>query len=232
MKISIIIPVFNEEKTVISVLKKINLEKKKYKKIHFEIIVIDDCSTDKSFFLLKKERNLYDKIFSFKKNLGKGAAVKKGLELSTGNYVLFQDADSEYDITDYNKIFYPIIHHSADIVMGTRLKGSPVTRCFNFSNFLGNKLITFIFDLLYDSTLSDIYSCYLIFRKKLLNEKELKYMGFHGQAEILTKIVPKAKRIYEVPINYYGRSLEEGKKIRFYHIFSIFYVIVINRLIR
>ena len=115
--------------------------------------------------------------------------------------------------------------------MGTRLKGSPVTRCFNFSNFLGNKLITFIFDLLYDSTLSDIYSCYLIFRKKLLNEKELKYMDFSGHAEILTKIVPKAKRIYEVPINYYGRSLEEGKKIRFYHIFSIFYVIVINRLI-
>ncbi|PPR34559.1 MAG: Undecaprenyl-phosphate 4-deoxy-4-formamido-L-arabinose transferase [Alphaproteobacteria bacterium MarineAlpha6_Bin4] len=227
-KISIIIPVFNEEKTIIHVLKKIREEKKKNNKISFEVIVVDDCSNDKTNSLLKKNKDLYDKIFLLEKNLGKGAAVIKGLNESTGDYILFQDADLEYDTSDYQKLFEPIIKYSADIVMGSRLKASPLTKCLNFWNLVGNKIITLIFDALFNSTLSDIYSCYLVFKKELLKNKKLKYKGFDGQAEILTYIVPKAKKVYEVPISYHGRSLEEGKKIRFYHIFSVIYVIIKN----
>ena len=228
MKISIIIPVFNEEKTIIHVLKKIQEEKKKNEKINFEIIVVDDCSNDNTSSILKKNRILYDKIFTLEKNLGKGAAVIKGLNESTGDYILFQDADLEYDISEYHKLFEPIIKHSADIVMGSRLKASPLTKCLNFWNLIGNKIITLLFDALFNSTLSDIYSCYLVFKKELLKNKKLKYKGFDGQAEILTYIVPKAKNVYEVPISYHGRSLEEGKKIRYYHIFSVIYVIIKN----
>ena len=141
---------------------------------------------------------------------------------------MFQDADLEYDISEYHKLFQPIIKNSADIVMGSRLKASPLTKCLNFWNLVGNKIISLLFDILFNSTLSDIYSCYLVFKKELLKNKKLKYKGFDGQAEILTHIVPKAKNVYEVPISYHGRSLEEGKKIRYYHIFSVIYVIIKN----
>ena len=228
MKVSIIIPVFNEEKTIINVLRKIQEEKKNNKGINFEIIVVDDCSNDKTSSILKKNRVLYNKIFRLEKNSGKGAAVIKGLNESTGDYILFQDADLEYDISEYHKLFQPIIKNSADIVMGSRLKASPLTKCLNFWNLVGNKIISLLFDILFNSTLSDIYSCYLVFKKELLKNKKLKYKGFDGQAEILTHIVPKAKNVYEVPISYHGRSLEEGKKIRYNHIFSVIYVIIKN----
>ena len=228
MKVSIIIPVFNEEKTIINVLRKIQEEKKNNKGINFEIIVVDDCSNDKTSSILKKNRVLYNKIFRLEKNSGKGAAVIKGLNESTGDYILFQDADLEYDISEYHKLFQPIIKNSADIVMGSRLKASPLTKCLNFWNLVGNKIISLLFDILFNSTLSDIYSCYLVFKKELLKNKKLKYKGVDGQAEILTHIVPKAKNVYAVPISYHGRSLEEGKKIRYYHIFSVIYVIIKN----
>ena len=142
-KVSIIIPVYNEEKTIIQILKKIKLEKKKIKNFVFEIIVINDNSTDKTKKLLDKEKNLYDKFHTHNKNYGKGEAIKSGLNICTGEYVLFQDADLEYDVNDYSKILFPISNYSADIVMGSRFKGSEVTRCFNFTNLLGNKLIIF-----------------------------------------------------------------------------------------
>ena len=230
-KVSIIIPVYNEEKTIIQILKKINLEKKKIKNFVFEIIVINDNSTDKTKKLLDKEKNLYDKFHTHNKNYGKGEAIKSGLNICTGEYVLFQDADLEYDVNDYSKILFPISTYSADIVMGSRFKGSKVTRCFNFTNLFGNKLITFLFSILYNSTLSDIYCCYLVFKKELIykNISTLFCKGFAGQAEILSLIVPRAKKIYEVPVNYYGRTKEEGKKIRYYHIFSIILIMFINK---
>ena len=209
LKLSIIIPVFNEENTIIKILNKVN--KVIIKGVEKEIIVVDDCSQDRTLDLLKKNDKLYSLLIRLNKNGGKGAAVKRGLSKATGEYILFQDADLEYDPNDYLKLIEPVLRFNADLVMGSRLLAPQFTRVYYFWHKIGNRFITLIFNILNNTTFTDIYSCYLLFKTNLVNPQELITNGWEQQAEILSIVVSKANSLYEVPINYYGRTYEEGK---------------------
>ena len=223
IRISIIIPAFNEENTIIELLNKV--DKVKVEGVQKEIIVIDDASKDNTLNLLKNNNKLYSKLIEFKKNKGKGAAVKSGLEKATGDYILFQDADLEYDPNDYIKLLEPVIRFNADIVIGSRLSAPQLTRVYYFWHKFGNKFITFVFNILNNTTFTDIYSCYLLFKSELIKPENLVTNGWEQQAEILSLIVDKGNAFYEVPINYYGRTYDEGKKIRAYNAIAVLFTI-------
>tara|TARA_A100001388_G_C28767088_1_gene501433 strand:+ start:145 stop:840 length:696 start_codon:yes stop_codon:yes gene_type:complete len=223
IRISIIIPAFNEENTIIALLNKV--DKVNIEGVQKEIIVIDDASKDNTLNLLKNNNKLYNKLIEFKQNKGKGAAVKSGLEKATGDYILFQDADLEYDPNDYIKLLEPVIRFNADIVIGSRLSASQLTRVYYFWHKFGNKFITFVFNILNNTTFTDIYSCYLLFKRELIKPENLVTNGWEQQAEILSLIVNKGDAFYEVPINYYGRTYDEGKKIRAYNAIAVLFTI-------
>jgi len=230
IKISIIIPAFNEQNTIIQLLEKVkNVEIEGFEK---EIIVVDDCSNDDTLLLLDRNKNLYTKLIKLKVNGGKGAAVKKGLLNATGEYILFQDADLEYDPSDYEKLLKPVSNFNADIVFGSRLTASQLTRVYYFWHKLGNKFITFVFNILNNTTFTDIYSCYLLFKSDLLKPEDLFSDGWDQQAEILSLLVSRGKSFYEVPVNYYGRTYEEGKKIRAHHAVAVLLTILKKRFFR
>jgi glycosyltransferase involved in cell wall biosynthesis len=223
-KLSIIVAVFNEEKTIIEILKKIKDTQKN--QFEYEVIVINDGSTDDTFQLLNQNKNLYSKILNFKKNSGKGFAIKEGLKISSGEYIIFQDADLEYDPNDLNHFCNLYDKVDPDLIIGSRFRYREYTRSHNFFNLLGNKFITLFFNLMYNCTFTDIYSCYISFKKKFLDISKLKSKGFEQQAEILSILIKRTNKNYEIPINYSGRDISEGKKIRFYHIFLVFYQII------
>ena len=228
MKISVIIPTFNEEHTIIELLKRVN--KQSYESSDLEVIVIDDCSTDNSKRLLKENPNLYNKLILLDKNLGKGGAVREGLLNATGEYILFQDADLEYNPKDYKKIFNIIHEHKADVIIGSRFLSPEYTRVHYFYHKVGNRVITFLFNLLYNTTFTDIYSCYLSFKRELIQPNNLKSNSWSQQAEILATAVKSSSIYYEVPISYSGRSFEDGKKIKARHTLSVFWMIIKKRL--
>jgi|TARA_B100001964_G_scaffold169882_2_gene186852 glycosyltransferase involved in cell wall biosynthesis len=225
--ISIIVPVYNEEKTIFEILNKIsNLRKNEYS---LQVIVIDDGSNDSSIKILKDNQHLIDKLILNEKNKGKGYSVKKGLEIADGKYIIFQDADLEYDPNDLLKFFKLIEKFQPDLIIGSRFIYSEYTRSHNILNKFGNNFITLLFNLIYNTTFTDIYSCYACFKKNLFNFADLKTEGFEQHAEILCKAAKKGKKFYEVPISYNGRTHDEGKKIKFYHIFGVIYQILIGR---
>ena len=229
IKLSIIIPVYNEEKTIFQILNKIkNSKKENYLQ---EVLVVNDCSSDNTLKILEENSNLYDLLINNSKNEGKGFAIKKGLEKATGQYIIFQDADLEYDPIEFSNFIKMFVQFDADLVIGSRMKFKNYSRSHNILNLLGNKMITYSFNILNNCTFSDIYSCYIAFKKDLLNPSELKTNGFEQQAEILSKIIKKSKKNYEIPIDYNGRTSEEGKKIKWYHIFSVVYQIIKNKFI-
>ena len=227
--ISILVSVYNEEKTILDVLKRLSDIKKFGHSI--EVIVINDGSSDNSEKIINENKHLIDKLISNETNRGKGYSIKKGLESSNGKYIIFQDADLEYDPNDFLKFFKLIEKFNPDLIIGSRLNYSDYTRSYNILNKFGNKLITFLFNIIYNTTFTDIYSCYACFKKDLLNINSLKTVGFEQHAEILCKVVKKGKKFYEVPINYNGRNHEEGKKIKFYHIFGVIFQIIIGRIL-
>lgn len=227
MKLSILIPCYNEENTILEILNKLSLIKNSINDL--EIIVIDDGSNDKTKNILEKNKNLYDHLISSPINRGKGYSVKKGLEKSTGEFIFFQDADLEYDPNDILKFSNLIEKFDPDLIIGSRFNYSDYTRSHNILNKLGNYFITNLFNVLYNTTFTDIYSCYACFKKKNLKISNLKTEGFEQHAEILCNVVKSGKKFYEVPINYNGRSIDEGKKIKFYHIFGVIFQIVIRR---
>jgi len=233
MKLSILIPAFNEEKTIKNILEKINLLDLKINKISVEkeVIVINDGCTDKTFEILKNNPDLYLTLINNKKNFCKGFAVKEGLKSCSGDYVIIQDADEEYNPEEFIKFVKCIYLFKPDLIVGTRFIFSDYSRSHNFFNKVGNKLITFFFNIFYNTTFTDIYCCYICFKKDLLNVEKISSKGFSQHAEILCNIVKNGKKFYEVPINYNGRTIKEGKKIRFYHIFSIFYQIIKSKFI-
>jgi len=225
--LSIIVPLYNEEKTLLDILR--NLSKLKEHHDFIQIVVVNDGSTDGSQEILDKNEKLYDDVIVNSTNNGKGNAVRKGLEVSKGEYVTFQDADLEYDPTDFLKFINLINKFSPDLIIGSRFNYADYTRSHYIFNKFGNKFLTFLFNIFYNTTFTDIYSCYACFKKSLLNGEEIKTNGFEQHAEILTKVVKNGKKYYEVPINYNGRSHDEGKKIKFYHIFSVIFQIIIGR---
>ena len=225
--LSIIVPLYNEEKTLLDILK--NLSKLKDYHDLIQIVVVNDGSTDRSQEILDNNKNLYDHVIVNSTNNGKGNAVRKGLEVSKGEYVTFQDADLEYDPIDFLKFINLINKFSPDLIIGSRFNYADYTRSHYIFNKFGNKFLTFLFNIFYNTTFTDIYSCYACFKKSLLNDEKIKTDGFEQHAEILTKVVKNGKKYYEVPINYNGRSHEEGKKIKFYHIFAVVFQIIIGR---
>ena len=225
--LSVIVPLYNEEKTILNVLEQLSGLKKIENSI--QIIVINDGSTDNSQKILDNNKILYDELVVNSTNGGKGNAVKKGLAKSKGEYIIFQDADLEYDPMDFLKFIKIIEKFSPDLIIGSRFIYADYTRSHYFFNKIGNRFITFLFNLFYNTTFTDVYSCYACFKRDLLENEFIKTDGFEQHAEILSKVVKNGKKFYEVPINYNGRSHEEGKKIKFYHIFSVIYQIIIGR---
>ena len=229
MILSIIIPVFNEEKTIVEILEKI--KKNSSSEIQYEVIVIDDGSTDKTKKLLEDNKNLFDKLLSNETNKGKGFSVKKGILNSTGSHIIFQDADLEYDPSDYKKFEKIFLEFEADGIIGSRFVYANYTRSHNILNKIGNKILTLIFNLLYNTTFTDIYSCYFAFKKDLLDVNSLQTEGFEQHAEILCKVIKKGNKFYEVPINYNGRNISEGKKIKAHQFLTVLFQIIKRRFI-
>lgn len=178
-----------------------------------EIILIDDGSKDGSRELLGKlsEADLSLKVILHEKNQGKGAALKTGFVAATGDYVIVQDADLEYDPEDYHKLLKPINDGKATVVYGSRFTGEH--RNMNYKHWLGNKFLTFLTNVLYDTTLSDMETCYKVIPRELLQNIKLRANRFDFEPEITAKILKTGVRIYEVPISYAGRESNEGKKI-------------------
>lgn len=228
--LSIIIPVFNEEKTISSILNKI----KDVQLIDFiekEIIIINDFSIDNSDLLIQKfiSENSVLKIKYIKHsiNKGKGAALHSGIRAATGDFLIIQDADLEYDPNEYNKLLLPVTKGFADVVYGSRFVGGNPHRILFFWHSIGNKIITALSNMLNNLNLTDIETCYKLFNTKIIQAISLKEKRFGFEPEVTAKIarIPNI-RIYEVGISYYGRTYEEGKKINwkdgFRAIFCIF----------
>lgn len=211
--LSVIIPVYNEEKTVekiVGIIDAIDIDK--------EIIIVNDASTDKTQEILEKLKLPDLKIFSHRANRGKGAAFKTGLLNATGEIVIIQDADLEYDPHDYPRLLSPIINGYADLVLGVRFskgyKGLLMHR-------LGNLFLTGLHNFLYGSKLSDVYTCYKAARRGIYNSLALEADGFSLEQEIVSKALRRKLRIQEIPIAYHPRSYSQGKKIRYYDAFKI-----------
>ncbi len=228
-RLSIVIPAFNEAKSILEVLEAVAGQRRA--DIEFEVIVVDDGSTDGTAQLAETRPELYSHLLRLPRNGGKGAAVKEGLARATGDYVLIQDADLEYDPSDYSSMLQPVVKRGADVVMGSRLIAPPMTRVHYFWHRAGNRLITLLFNLTFNTTFTDIYSGYLLYRRALLDSRELKTVGWEQHAEMLGLLVPRATRIYEVPISYFGRTYSEGKKIRAHHVTMIVLEILKRRFV-
>jgi len=222
--ISIIIPVFNEEKTIKQIL--LAVKASKVKLYDFEIIVVEDGSTDKTLDILLSNPGLYSKLIQQKRNQGKGAAIREGILQASGDYILFQDADLEYDPKDFQKLLLMVTKFDADLIIGSRFIAPEFTRVYYFWHKIGNKVITLLFNIINNTTFTDIYSCYLLFKKDLLDINDLKSNGWEQQAEILSLLVSLNITMFEVPISYSGRTYGEGKKIRAHHIIAVIWMII------
>ena len=225
MKVSIIIPCFNEKKTIKQLIKKV--DKINIKK---EIIIIDDGSFDGTTTILKKIKNKNIKVIYKKKNGGKGSAIKKALKFIKGDLVLIQDADLEYNPNDYYKLIKPFNDKKIKAVYGSRVLNKKryfLKRSFlkNFRVF-ANHLLTFISNILNNQNLTDAHTCYKVFRSKLFLSLKLKENGFSFCPEVTTKISKLNINIHEVPISYNGRTVSEGKKIRFVDAIAAFTTIM------
>ena len=219
---SIIIPVFDEEKTIKLILDKV-LEQKEYDK---EIIVIDDCSTDKTKFFIENEYADKVKLISNNQNYGKGYCIRKGIEIANGDIILIQDADLEYDPTDYKKILTPLLDGRADVVFGSRFLGDGEKRVLYFWHRIGNFILTLLSNSLSNLNLTDMEVGYKAFKTKVLKEIKLNENRFGFEPEITAKIAKKKLKIFEVGIKYYGRTYLEGKKINWKDGISAIYCIL------
>jgi glycosyltransferase involved in cell wall biosynthesis len=223
VKLSVIVPAYNEEETILELLA--TVKSQSIKDTELEVVVIDDCSTDGTRQLLEDNPGSYDILVKLPINSGKGGAVKAGLAEASGDFIIFQDADLEYDPADYSSMIMPVLKHDADVVMGSRLLAPRYTRVHYFWHKQGNRFITLFFNIINNTTFTDIYSCYLLYRRELINADELTTFGWEQHAEILTLATSRSKVFYEVPISYHGRTYDQGKKIRAYHIISVLWTI-------
>ena len=210
MKISVILPCFNELTTIEPILRKINdspLENK-------EIIVVDDCSTDGTRDLLKGPlSNMTDRIVFHDRNQGKGAALRTGMAVATGDVIIIQDADLEYDPAEYPKLIQPILDDKADVVYGSRFMGEGPHRVLYFWHYVGNKFLTLCSNMITNLNLTDMETCYKVFRREIIDQINIEENRFGFEPEMTAKIARLDCRIYEVGISYAGRTYGEGKKI-------------------
>lgn len=207
MKISVIIPVFNEKETLQQILQKV-----KSVDIEKEIIIVDDYSTDGTRKILEKINDDNVKVVYHSENKGKGAAIRTAQEHNiSGDVVIIQDADLEYQPEDYPKLIKPIQDGFADVVYGSRFLGTH--RVFMFWHYFGNKFLTWLTNILYNTMLTDMETCYKLFRVKVFKRLNIRSSRFDFEAEVTAKVFKEKLRVVEVPITHYGRGYEEGKKI-------------------
>jgi glycosyltransferase involved in cell wall biosynthesis len=226
LKLSIIIPVYNEASTLRELLRRVRSvnvavpvgyeddDDDSHKvRVEKEIIVVDDGSEDGSREILQEEAGDGDlRVFYHERNQGKGAAVRTGFQNATGDFFVIQDADLEYDPREYRILLQPILEGRANVVYGSRFRGGPTKTMF-FMHMLGNRFLTLVTNILYDTILSDMETCYKCFRAEVIRNIPLRARGFEFEPEVTAKVLKRGHRIYEVPISYTGREFEEGKKI-------------------
>ncbi|MBL7885644.1 MAG: glycosyltransferase family 2 protein [Flavobacterium sp.] len=235
-KLSIIIPVYNEEKTIHLILDKVrkvtlpqNIEK--------EIIIVNDCSTDATTKAIQDYKESHSDFpiyfFEHEKNKGKGAALHTGIAKATGDYTIIQDADLEYDPNEYAILLQPVLDGFADVVYGSRFMGGNAHRVLFFWHTIGNRFLTFLSNMFTNLNLTDMETCYKLFNTQLLQTLKLKEKRFGFEPEVTAKIarIPKI-RIYEVGISYYGRTYDEGKKINWKDGFKAIFCIIKYGLLR
>jgi len=224
MTLSIIIPVYNEKNTILEILKRIeqvNLNDLSFKK---EIIIIDDGSTDGTRDILEKLEKGY-KIIYHPKNQGKGAAIRTALEHVSGDYVIIQDADLEYDPKDYKNLLACVIENKAEVVYGSRLLNHHNQFSYTFY-YYGGLLLSWLINLIYGIKISDESTCYKLFKTQIIKAVPLKCQGFEFCPEITAKIAKRGIKIYEVPISYYPRHKKEGKKVEWQDGFEALWVLI------
>lgn len=212
-KLSILIPVYNEEKTLVQVLEMVSqadsagLEK--------ELVVVDDGSSDGTREILASlDATKYGaKIYYHDKNQGKGAALRTGQGYATGDIIMIQDADLEYSPNEYPQLLKPILEGRADVVYGSRLSTNKNNEAFKFTHYFGNKFLSLLTNILYGCSLTDMETCYKVFKADIFKKVQIKSSRFEFEPEITAKVLKQGVRIYELPISYFGRDYSEGKKI-------------------
>jgi len=225
MQVSVIIPCFNEKDTITKIIEKVENTSVLLK----EIIIVDDLSTDGTREILEKINNPIIKIFFHTKNQGKGASLRTGFSKVNGDICIIQDADLEYDPSEYPILIKPIIENKADVVFGSRFKGGGAHRVVYFWHRVGNGFLTLLSNLLTDINLSDMETCYKVFRKDVIQSIRIRENRFGFEPEITAKVAKMNLRIYEVGISYYGRTYPEGKKITWRDgIIAVFCIIKYN----
>jgi glycosyltransferase involved in cell wall biosynthesis len=210
MKLSVVMPVYNERRTLRAVIERVLAVP-----LDLELMCVDDGSSDGSREILVELQNQHPnlRVFLQPKNMGKGAALRRGIGEATGDFVIIQDADLEYDPADYPGMLDPLIQGKADVVYGSRFLGSRPHRVLYFWHSVGNRLLTLLSNCLTNINLSDMETCYKVFRREIIQAIPIEEEGFGFEPEITVKVAKRRLRIYEVGIGYWGRTYEEGKKI-------------------